>query len=72
MIERLAREEMISANTIEHDLMNDVGMKSICEDLAEEALMRLRTSAYVTMEKDNLMYNGMYNGRVSRKYQSVN
>ena len=52
MIERLAREEMISANTVEHDLMSDVGMKSICEDLAEEALMRLRTSAYVTMEKD--------------------
>ena len=27
-------------------------MKFICEDLTEEALMRLRTSAYVTMDKD--------------------
>ena len=44
----MARLEIISANTIEQDLIRDVGMKSIEDDLLEDLLMSLRTSAGVT------------------------
>ena len=47
-IDRLARLEIMSENTMELDLMSDVGMKSIENDLLEYLLMSLRTSDGVT------------------------
>ena len=44
----MARFEIISENTVEQDLIIDVGMKSIEDDLLEDLLMNLRTLAGVT------------------------
>ena len=44
----MARSEIISENTLEQDLIRDVGIKSIEDDLLEDLLMSLRTSAGVT------------------------
>ena len=46
--DRLARFEIISENTVEQDLIRDVGMKSIEDDLLQDLFMGLRTSAGVT------------------------
>ena len=40
--DRLARLEIISENTMDQDLVGDVGMKSIEDDLVEDLLMSLR------------------------------
>ena len=40
--------EIISENTAKQDLIRDVGMKSIEDDLLEDLLMSLKTSAGVT------------------------
>ena len=40
--------KFLSENTMEQDLIRDVGMKSIEDDLLEDLLMSLRTSAGVT------------------------
>ena len=47
-IDRLARLEIISENTMEQDLIRDVGMKSIEDDFLDDLLISLRTSAGVT------------------------
>ena len=42
------RLNIISENSVEHDLIRDVWMKSIKDDLLEDLLMSLRISAGVT------------------------
>ena len=60
----MARLEFISENTVEQNLIRDVGMKSIEDDLMENLLMSLRTLAGVAEEN---VSNGVpVNGR-SRK-----
>ena len=60
-IDRLARLEIISENTVDQDLIRDVGMKSIEDDLFEDLLMSLRTSAGVT--EGNVSNGVPVNGR---------
>ena len=44
----MARLEIIYENTVEHDIIRNVRMKSIEDDLLEDLLMSLRTTAGVT------------------------
>ena len=60
-IDRLARFEIISENIVKQDLIRDVGMKSIEDDLLEDLLMSLRTSAGVT--EGNVSNGVPVNGR---------
>ena len=60
-IDKLARLEIVSENTVEQDLIRDVGMKSIQDDLLEDLLMSLRTSAGVT--EGNVSNGVPVNGR---------
>ena len=53
--------EIISKNTVEQDLIRDVEMKSIEDDLLEDLLMSLRTSAGVT--EGNVSNGVPMNGR---------
>ena len=53
--------KLFSENTVEQDLIRDVGMKSTEDDLLEDLLISLRTSAGVT---DGNVSNGVpVNGR---------
>ena len=61
-IDRLARLEIISENTVEQDLIRDLGMKSIEDDLLEDLLMSLRTSTGV-MTEGNVSNGVSVNGR---------
>ena len=55
------RLEIISENTVEQDLTRDVYMKSIEDDLLDDLLMSLRTSAGVT--EGNVSNEVPVNGR---------
>ena len=52
---------MISENTVEQDLIRDVEMKSIEDDLLEDLLIGMRTSAGVT--EGNVSNGVPVNGR---------
>jgi hypothetical protein len=46
--DKLAKVQIMSEKTSEQDLSNEVGMKSICDDLGGSDCKRLNTSALVT------------------------